>query len=715
MAENKFTGGQLPIAAEDPRPALLDGYFAPLDTLKGFGTKLIAPLKGLIGPEDGTPSRVVDLLFHLPTSTIDRRLRTTIADAPEGAIVTLIGRIEAHRHAPPGRSRMPHRVVVGDESGELLLVYFGQETGWIERSMPVGSERLISGVIESFDGVKQIVHPAFVVDPQKPGGFSAIESVYPLKAGVTSRFLHRVVRQAFSVVKELPEWLSPDVVAGLPSFLEALRKVHQPSTPDEGAANSAAGRRLAVDSFFASQLALALLRRHTRQRHGRAMSGDGHLVEPLIAALPYTLTSAQVRSLAAVHGGMAAAQAMLHLLQGDVGSGKTVVAMLAMARAIEAGHQAALMAPTDILARQHHATLTPLLRRVDIEPVLLTGRERAVAKDKVLAGLADGRIRLVIGTHALLQEDVRFADLGLAVIDEQHRFGVNQRLALTTKGEAVDLLLTTATPIPRTLVLAYYGDMDVSKLDEKPPGRQKIATRAMPLTRLDEVVDGLGRALEKGARAYWVCPTIADESEEESGVAQRAASLEAHFPGLVSLLHSRLPQARREKALADFSTGTSRILVATTVIEVGVDVPDATIMIIEQADKFGLSQLHQLRGRVGRGTQASSCVLLYDPDLSETAKERLQVIRDSEDGFYIAEADLRLRGPGEVLGARQSGLPSLPLVTWEAHVDLLPTARSEARALIAADPLLTSPRGQAARLALHLFGQQRALRYLLAG
>ena len=715
MAERKITKEKSPIAADDPRPAVLDGYFAPLDTLKGYGARLLAPLTGLIGPQDGAPPRVVDVLFHLPSGHVDRRLRTTIAAAPEGAVVTLIGRIDAHRPAPPGRHRVPHRVVVSDESGELVLVYFVQETGWIERSMPVGSERLISGIIESFDGTKQIVHPAFVVDPNKPGGFSAVEPIYPLKAGVTSRFLHRLARQALCVVKALPEWLSTECAADLPPFLEALRRVHLPATPEEGAAASAARRRLAIDSFFASQLALALLRRHTRQRHGRAMTGDGHLVDPLMAALPYQLTGAQRRSLAAIHAGMAAPQAMLHLLQGDVGSGKTVVAMLAMARAIEAGHQAALMAPTDILARQHHATLRPLLRGVGIEPVLFTGRERAVAKGNVLAGLADGRIRLVIGTHALFQDDVCFADLGLAVIDEQHRFGVNQRLALTTKGEAVDLLLTTATPIPRTLVLAYYGDMDVSKLDEKPPGRQNIATRAMPLSRLDDVIGGLGRALDKGARAYWVCPTIADDSEDDGGVEQRAAALEAHFPGLVALLHSRLPVARREKALADFATGTSRILVATTVIEVGVDVPDATIMIIERAEKFGLSQLHQLRGRVGRGTQASSCVLLYSPDLSETAKQRLQVIRDSEDGFYIAEADLRLRGPGEVLGAQQSGLPSLPLVTWEEHVDLLPAARGEARALIAADPLLSSRRGQAARLALHLFGQQRALRYLLAG
>lgn len=715
MAENEIDHRHVPLAADDPRPGILDGYFAPLETMKGFGVKLIKPLTGLIGNEAEGPPRVVDLLFHLPTSAIDRRLRTTIAEAPVGAIVTLIGRIEEHRHAPARRHRAPHRVVVGDETGDLLLVYFGQETGWIERAMPVGSQRLISGVIEMFDGVKQIVHPAFVVDPEKPGGFTAVEPVYPLKAGVTSRLVQRALRQALTLAKPLPEWLSPAAAGNQPGFLEALRAVHMPAQPEDSLPTAPPAMRLAGDSFFASQLALALLRRYSRLRHGRAMIGDGHLVSALTAALPYQLTSAQRRSLTAIHDGMAAPQAMLHLLQGDVGSGKTVVAMLAMARALEAGHQAALMAPTDILARQHHATLAPLLRAVGIEPALLTGRERTGSRGKILHGLADGRSRMVIGTHALFQEDVRFADLGLAVIDEQHRFGVNQRLALTSKGEAVDLLLTTATPIPRTLVLAYYGDMDVSKLDEKPPGRQTITTRAMAISRLDAVIDGLRRALDSGQRAYWVCPTITDEGDEESGVEQRAEALENHFPGLVSLLHGRLPHARRERAMADFAAGVSRVLVATTVIEVGVDVPEATIMIVEQADKFGLSQLHQLRGRVGRGTQASSCVLLYDQGLSATAKERLQIIRDSEDGFFIAEADLRLRGPGEVLGARQSGLPSLPLVTWEAHADLLPVARSEARALMDADPLLASPRGQAARLALHLFGQQRALRFIQAG
>lgn len=715
MANERSDLAQAPLDEHSVRPSTLDAYFAPLEAMKGVGPKIAKPLVNLLATTEINVPRVVDLLFHLPIGAIDRRKRTNIADAPAGDIVTVVARIEEHRRAPPGRARVPHRVVVGDETGEMLLVYFSQEKNWIERSMPVGSERLISGVVEIFDGVKQIVHPAFVVDPQKPSGFIEIEPVYPLSAGVTGRLLHRLVDQAFASLKPLPEWLSEPSLANRPSFLDALRSLHQPRDPQASAFGSIAAQRLAFDSFFASQLALALVRRQGLTRHGRATVGTGQLIADLVAALPYSLTKAQARSLAAIHADMAKPTVMLHLLQGDVGSGKTVVAMLAMARAIEAGRQAALMAPTDILARQHYQTLSPFFAKADIPLALLTGRDKAQVRAKVINGLAEGRISAVIGTHALFQDKVGFDDLGLAVIDEQHRFGVHQRLALTAKGQAVDLLLTTATPIPRTLVLAFYGDMDVSRLDEKPPGRQPITTRVLPMSRIDEVVEGLARAIAAGARVYWVCPTIADEDNEESGVEHRAAALEAHFPSRIALLHGRMATAKREAALSAFTKGECAILVATTVIEVGVDVPEASIIVIEHADRFGLSQLHQLRGRVGRGTAASSCLLLYDGDASSTARERLKIIRDSEDGFFIAEADLRLRGPGEVLGARQSGLPDLPLVTWEAHADLLPSARQEAHALLDADPNLISPRGQAARLALYLFGQHQALRFIKAG
>lgn len=696
------------------RPAALDAYFASLSSLKGVGAKLVKPLSGLLADGQRTEAQIRDLLFHLPSAAVDRRLRTTIAAAPVGAIVTLIVRIEEHRKAPPGRSRVPHRVVVGDETGDMLLVYFANEHGWIERSMPVGAMRLVSGIVELFDGVKQIVHPSFVGDPARPESFAEIEPVYPLTAGVTLRLLQRLMRQALGAVKDLPEWLSsaPDAL----SFRQALQKIHQPSLPEDCARDSIAARRLALDSFFSSQLALALLRRHGQARTGQALIGDGRITERLLQALPFRLTGAQERAIAAIHEAMAKPQAMLHLLQGDVGSGKTAVAMLAMARAIEAGCQTALMAPTDILARQHFHTVGALFERIGLKAALLTGRDKASARSRILAGLAEGSIDAVIGTHALFQDEVRFVRLGLAIIDEQHRFGVQQRLALAAKGETIDLLLTTATPIPRTLVLAYYGDMEVSRLDEKPPGRLPIATRALPLTRLDEVIEGLARAVRSGARAYWVCPSISEEEAEgEQGVEHRAQALEVDFPGRVALLHGRLSAARREAALSAFARGDIDILVATTVVEVGVDVPEASIIVIENAEKFGLSQLHQLRGRVGRGQAASSCLLLYDPDLSETARARLHVIRESEDGFFIAEEDLRLRGPGEVLGTRQSGLPSLPLVIWEAHADLLPLARQEARDLVENDPDLRSPRGRAARLALYLFGQHEALRLIAAG
>lgn len=715
MAENNNEATQHRFGPESLRPALLDAYFAPLSSLKGVGPKLARPLANLLCEDEHAEARLLDLLFHRPSGAIDRRLRTRIADAPIGAIVTLEVCIEEHRPPPRVKARIPYRVVAGDETGELLLVYFSTETAWIARSMPVGARRIISGTVEIYDGIKQIAHPALVGDPDKPGSFAEVEPSYPLTAGINSRLLQRLQKQALARAPALPEWLPPEAADGRPGFAQALRSLHEPKTPADCAPDSPGGLRLALDSFFASQLALALVRRATLAQHGRPITGDGRLVARLVAALPYCLTGAQQRALAAIHADMAKPAAMLHLLQGDVGSGKTVVAMLAMARAIEGGRQAALMAPTDLLARQHYQTILPYFEAAGRRLAFLAGRGKAAERRNLIKALRDGAVDAVIGTHALFQEEVEFRDLGLAVIDEQHRFGVEQRLALTAKGEAVDLLVTTATPIPRTLVLAYYGDMDVSKLDEKPQGRLPILTRTLPLTRMGEVIDGLSRAIASGARAYWVCPSIAEENGEETGVEQRAVMLESHFPGRVGLLHGKLTVARREAALSAFAAGQLDILVATTVIEVGVDVPAATIIVIENAERFGLSQLHQLRGRVGRGEAQSSCLLLYSPDLSETARERLRVIRDSDDGFYIAEADLKLRGPGEVLGTRQSGLPSLPMVAWEVHADLLPLARRAARQLVDDDPGLQTPLGRSARLALYLFGQHQALRLIAAG
>jgi ATP-dependent DNA helicase RecG len=422
--------------------------------------------------------------------------------------------------------------------------------------------------------------------------------------------------------------------------------------------------------------------------------------------------------LAEIDADLGSADRMLRLLQGDVGSGKTVVALLAMATAVEAGAQAALMAPTELLARQHLQTISAFAAATALRIALLTGRERGRERSAILEALEEGRVDILIGTHALFQEQIAFKDLGLVVIDEQHRFGVHQRLALQAKGSGsgAELLVMTATPIPRTLLLTSYGDMDVSRLDEKPPGRKPIATRTVPLDRLDEVLSGIARAIADGAQVYWVCPLVAESEVLDIAAAEaRHAELQARFGAGVGLVHGKLPGRDKDRVMALFASGDLSILVSTTVIEVGVDVPKASIMIIEHAERFGLAQLHQLRGRVGRGTQESSCILLYRQPLSDTARERLNVMRATEDGFVIAEEDLRLRGGGEVLGTRQSGSPQFHVASLPEHQALLEAARDQAQLTLARDPELKQQEAEQLRLLLYLFERDDAIRLMRAG
>ena len=516
----------------------------------------------------------------------------------------------------------------------------------------------------------------------------------------------------------MPEWQDAAWLKrnGFPDFAGALRSIHRPKEPTDLDPDNAAWTRLAYDELLAGQLALALLRGRMRARPGRGTAAEGKLRARVIKALPYSLTPSQQRAVADIIADLAQPNRMLRLLHGDVGSGKTVVALLAAATVIEAGRQAALMAPTEILARQHLATIKPLADAAGIRVAILTGRERGRERPEILSALAAGDIDLVVGTHALFQEDVAFHDLALAIVDEQHRFGVHQRLALTRKGEAVDLLVLTATPIPRTLVLTYFGDMDISELREKPAGRQKIDTRTLPLERLPEVIDAVKRALDAGRRIYWVCPLV-EESEmvDVAAAEDRHRDLTKRFGGIVELIHGRMRGPEKDRAMRRFAEGDARILVATTVIEVGVDVPQASVMVIEHAERFGLAQLHQLRGRIGRGSESSTCLLLYKAPLGDTAKARLAILRETEDGFRIAEEDLRLRGEGDVLGTRQSGMPGFRLARLEIHGKLLSAAREDAALALNRDPNLSSPRGSALRHLLYVFGRDEAVKLLRAG
>jgi ATP-dependent DNA helicase RecG len=576
----------------------------------------------------------------------------------------------------------------------------------------------VSGSAAFYDGTLQMVHPDRVVDEAGLASLPLVEPVYPLTEGLSLNQVRKAVDAALTALPDLPEWQEPEWITrqGFPAFATALRTLHRPHEPFDVDPGAAAWTRLAYDELLAGQLALALVRAHLRRPAGRPTAGDGRLRQKLSEALPYSLTHSQTRAIAEIIEDLAKPERMLRLLQGDVGSGKTVVALMAAAAAIEAGRQAALMAPTEILARQHLATIAPLAASAGIEVAILTGRERGRERGDILDRLERGDIHLLIGTHALFQDDVAFHDLALAVVDEQHRFGVHQRLALTQKGEAVDILVMTATPIPRTLVLTYFGDMDISELREKPVGRQPIDTRTLPLSRFDEVVAAIGRALAEGRRAYWVCPLVAEsENVDLAAATDRFEALQQEFGETVDLVHGKMKGADKDRAMERFAAGETSLLVATTVIEVGVDVPEATVMVIEHAERFGLAQLHQLRGRIGRGSGRSTCLLLYKEPLGETAKARLSIMRETQDGFRIAEEDLALRGEGDVLGTRQSGLPGFRVARVELHGKLIEAARDDAKLVLARDPTLTSPRGEALRSLLYFFGRDEAIRLIRAG
>ena len=698
------------------RPPLLNPLFAPITSLAGIGPKQDRLFRHLLDRED--TARILDLLLHLPASVIDRRARPKIRDAIPGTVVTLEVTVDRHRPVPGRNPRAPHLVYASDETGDVVLTYFRAQPGYVEKLLPVGSKRYVSGTLQMFDGIPQIVHPDRVVDEAGFAKLSGIDPVYPLTEGLALGSVRRAVAQALQKLPHLPEWISPEVIrrCKFPPFAEALNRVHMPVELTDILPEAPFWSRLAFDELLAGQLALALVRAQLRRPAGDRHAGDGHLRNKIIDALPYALTPSQRQAAAAITQDLHQPVRMLRLLQGDVGSGKTVVALLAAAAVAEVGKQAALMAPTEILARQHIKTIAPLAESAGLRVAILTGREKGRERRDILARLAEGEIDFLVGTHALIQDDVAFKALALAVVDEQHRFGVRERLALTAKGEAVDVLVLSATPIPRTLVLTYFGDMDVSELREKPAGRQPIDTRAVPDIRLQEVIDAVGRALKAGKLVYWICPLV-EESEmvDLTDAAARFESLKARFGEKVGLVHGKMRGPEKDRVMAQFAAGEIGLLVATTVVEVGVDVPAASIMVIENAERFGLAQLHQLRGRIGRGSEASTCLLLYKEPLNEMSAARLKAIRETTDGFRIAEEDLKLRGEGDVLGVRQSGLPGYRIARPGVHAQLIAQARDEALRIMKDNPRLKGERGQALRCLLYLFERDEALPLIGAG
>ncbi len=693
------------------RPEILFPLFAELEALEGVGPKS-AKLFAVLDIE--TPR---DLLFHLPQNLIDRRRRESIRGLDFPAMATVEVTVGPHQ---PARARgRPYRVQVQDSAQEFQLVFFHAQGGYLQKLLPTGQKRLVSGKVELFDGIAQMVHPDYILRPEQAETLPEVEPVYPLTAGLSQKLVHKAALGALARAPELPEWIDPALKAreGWPDWRAALVQAHAPESLADLAATSPARQRLAYDEVMAHQLTLALARARARRKPGRASRGTGALSARVLAALDYAPTGAQSRAIAEITADMGSDRRMNRLLQGDVGAGKTLVAFMALLTAVEAGGQGVMMAPTEILARQHLESLTPLAEAAGVTLTLMTGRDKGAERAAKRADVAEGRAQIVLGTHAVFQKGVDFADLRLAIIDEQHRFGVAQRAALVGKAERVDVLVMTATPIPRSLALAQYGDMDVSILDEKPPGRQPVTTALVSTARLGEVVEHLQKAIAEGRQAYWVCPLVEESELTDLTAAQaRFEHLRAALgEGVVGLVHGQLAPAEKDDAMARFVAGETKLLVATTVIEVGVNVPNASIMVIERAEHFGLAQLHQLRGRVGRGAAASTCLLVYEAPLGETAARRLKLLRDTEDGFRIAEEDMAIRGAGDLIGTAQSGLPRFRVADLERQAGLMALAQQDARKLLTDDPTLEGPRGSAARVLLWLMQQDRAIRYLSIG
>ncbi len=708
------------------RPPEIFQLFAATTSLSGVGAKLAAVLEKRVG------SHVIDVLRHLPIGLTDRRQRPALSAVVDGSIATF--EILVMKHDRPARGvRRPYRVFCQNETGELELVFFHAHSDYIAKQLPVGARRIVSGRVDLFQGRVQMAHPDHIVAPENSDSMPLLEPIYPLTAGLTPKILRRTLTDALTRLPDLPEWIPEAILSTQkwPGFADAMRAVHAPQSEADLLPTSPARARLAFDELLANQLALIMVRQQAGDSApGRSFTTSGKLVGALKDSLAFDMTAAQHRAISEITADQAAPKRMLRMLQGDVGSGKTLVALAAMLTAVESGAQAALLAPTEVLARQHHASLSALLQPLQIEVGLLLGQGRTSAqkpdasqqnqaeppptqrsRKATLAAMADGTLSLVVGTHALLSDTAIFKDLGVAVIDEQHRFGVRQRILLGEKGRNVDVMVMTATPIPRSLAMTAYGDLDHSQLDEKPVGRLPIDTRVIAGERLDDIVDGLRRALGDGKRAYWICPLVDESDQLDIAAAEdRFASLSHALPGIsVALAHGKMKAAERDSAMQDFRTGRAQLLVATTVVEVGVDVPEASIIVIEHAERFGLAQLHQLRGRVGRSSTQSSCLLVYYPPLSETASKRLSVMRETNDGFVIAEEDLNLRGPGEFLGQRQSGVPEFVLADLAVHRDLLAMARTEAHTLLAANA------SSDINLLLCLFERDSAVKFLAAG
>jgi len=692
------------------RPQILYPLFASINSVKGIGSRVHNLLNRLCG------ERVVNLLWHLPHNTVDRTYSPLLINAKVGKICTV--KVKITEHILPKTKNQPYKIICTDGTDNLSLIFFKSYQESLQKNLPVGEERIISGKLDAFNGNLQMNHPDYIGRVEEIDNIKGIEPVYPLTAGISNKMMRKYIQSALSFLPNLPEWQDERFIQTnkFSSFYQSLLQIHNPQTNEDIGINSPLRRRLAYDELLANQLALAFVRQKVKKQYGRSTIGTQILQNKILSSCPFSLTDSQQKVLQEIKQDMASPYRMLRLLQGDVGSGKTIVALLSMINCVESGAQAAIMAPTEILAKQHLETIAPLCENCGIKVELLIGKTKKKDRSRILEELAEGKINILIGTHALFTENVSFKDLAYIVVDEQHRFGVQQRLALSAKGNKPDILVMTATPIPRTLILTSYGDMEYSKIDKVPEGRKPTDTRVMPVSKIADVIAGLKRKVDSGVRAYWVCPLVEESEKTDIAAAEeRYKTLQKIFGNDVGLIHGKMKETEKDSVMTDFKSGKIKILVATTVIEVGVNVPEATLMIIEHAERFGLAQLHQLRGRIKRGFDASTCILLYGYPLSETSHARLNIMKDSEDGFVIAEKDMELRGFGEILGNRQSGFETFHIADLSTDKDLMLTAYKDALFILDKDPKLESPRGQALKILLYLFEQDDAVKTYLAG
>ena len=684
------------------RPKILYKLFSNIISLKGIGPKNAKVIERLCG------KYVIDLLFHKPSTYIDRRNSPKIVDLEEGKIATIIVTIDSH--SPSFNKRMPYRINCSDDTGAISIVYFNLRGPYLKKIFPVGRQKVISGKFEKFNENFQITHPQHVVDLENLDNVKKIECIYPLTAGLTSKTIQKSINSALINLDPLPEWIPDDKIKGnnWPNWNEAIKKIHNPVNTSDSV-NSLFLERLVFDELLAQQLTIRLIKNKISHTQGVPIKRKNKLIKQLEENLDFSLTNDQLKTIDEISRDQSKPNKMLRLLQGDVGSGKTIVALFAMMQCLENEKRSILMAPTEILAEQHFNTIAKIIDSMDLTCSLITSSTKESHNFK-----AD----ILIGTHALFQEKVSFDNIGLVVIDEQHKFGVHQRILLNEKaGNECDVLLMTATPIPRTLELAAYGDTDISKIMEKPKNRKEINTKSINITKVEDLKESLNKIISKGEKIYWVCPLV-DESEklQLQSVNERLKDLRSYYSDYsVEIVHGQMQQEDKNSVMQKFKSGKVNILVATSVIEVGIDDPDATVIIIENAERFGLSQLHQLRGRVGRGEKTSTCILLFNGPLTENAKRRIKIMKETNDGFKIAEEDLDIRGAGEILGSKQSGVPNFKLSNLDKHKHLLEEARETAIKTIKDDPQLKSPLGKAQRVLLHLFRNDVAIDYLKTG